>query len=196
MNSKIIFPLALSAFVLSAGCTNNTLLDTNFPNVLSQPLTASEAQTEGKIFGALIAINQNEIALGTEAQKKASTPSVKNFANMMVQDHGRNLSDVQSLSRQLGVTPINGQTAMMLQKKGQKASATLSHLNGRAFEVAYMSMMVKGHAEALSIIDKRLISDARNPALKSQLEMTRTTVANHLQAAKQVQAELARSKAH
>ena len=47
--------------------------------------------------------------------------------------------------------------------------------------------MVKGHTEALNMIDSQLVKSVKNDTLKEHLTETRTHITAHLEKAKQLQ---------
>jgi putative membrane protein len=53
-----------------------------------------------------------------------------------------------------------------------------------------MNAMVKGHTEALNMIDTKLTQEVNNGDLKDHLEKTRHHVQMHLDKAKKIQASL------
>ncbi len=74
-----------------------------------------------------------------------------------------------------------------LRVKGAGELAAIVPLDGDAFEKAYIETMIKGHMEALDMIDSQLLKNAENAALKKHLTETRTHVAAHLDEAKKIQ---------
>ncbi|HVG41189.1 MAG TPA: DUF4142 domain-containing protein, partial [Chitinophagaceae bacterium] len=51
---------------------------------------------------------------------------------------------------------------------------------------AYLDAMIKGHTEVLSMIDSKLLTTAKNDALKAHLTETRGHVSMHLEQAKKL----------
>lgn len=190
MKSQILCSLSLGAMLLASGCSVDSNNDYNTPSVA---LTPAQAKVDAKILGGIIVIDKNEMAEATEAQSRAATPAVKNYAAMIYSAHGQNLKETQNVSQRIGVTPENGHVAMMLQKKGRQERATLSRLHGNAFDRAYIAIMVKDHEAALQLINNKLLHEATNPLVKRHLEITRNHVIQHLQQAKAIQQQLAHS---
>lgn len=171
-----------------------TALSISFPitsmaNNHSAKPTVEQAQSEGKILETVIVLNKNEIAAGNLALKKSSNKEVKNFAAFMVKEHGDNLKKTEMLSHKLGVNPASNSTATNLKHKGKKELAHLKTLHGTSFDKAYMDAMVKGHEDALNLINN-LISQASNPLVKKHLEATKVHVEHHLQKAQAIQKTL------
>ncbi|WP_133139606.1 DUF4142 domain-containing protein [Legionella genomosp. 1] len=188
MQNFIKFSLLSSAIIFSSACSMNS---TDYlENSTPVPMTAAQKTTDGKIIAGLIALNQNEIAAGQLAEAKAVNPSVRNFGQMMVREHGANLSTTETVAQRTGITPINGPVAQTLKYKGRVELAKLKRLNGPAFDKAYIAAMVKGHADALKLIDNKLMQQAVNPMLRAHLERTRAHVSQHLQQAQTIQQSL------
>ncbi|KTC75329.1 hypothetical protein Lbir_0474 [Legionella birminghamensis] len=184
MHNFIKFSLLSSAILFASACGMNS---PDYLDTPSTPMTAAQKAIDGRIIGGLIALNQNEIAAGQLAEAKAVSPSVKNFGQMMVREHGANLSTTEMVAQRTGITPINGPVAATLKYKGKMELAKLKRLNGPAFDKAYIAAMVKGHAEALKLIDTKLMQQAVNPMLRAHLEKTRAHVSQHLQEAQAIQ---------
>ena len=187
MKSKIIISMAVSAILLSSGCQHR-MEDSYQPS--GKSMTVAQVQTEGKIIGSIMVLNKNEIAAASLAERKSSNVDVKNYARMMSREHSKNLQELEKLSDAMHIMPIEGSTAMMLHKKGKHEMAALNRMNGKAFDKAYIGAMVKGHGEALQMLDHKLIPEATDPHVRKFLEMTRSHVMAHLQLAKKIQQEL------
>ncbi|WP_028388741.1 DUF4142 domain-containing protein [Legionella fairfieldensis] len=191
MKSKFILSLALGLGVLSSGCDLNTYSSNYYANQV--PVNSRQAQFDARVLGALVVLNKNEIAAASEAQRKSANPAVRNYASWMYSAHNQNLRETENVSRRIGIMPQNGDTARMLQRKGQQEMATLNRLNGKAFDKAYMTAMVNDHTKALALLNNKLSSRVASPLLKDHLEATRAHIQKHLQEAKIVQREVARS---
>jgi putative membrane protein len=177
-----ILSLALFALITSPLYAAMPVQD-NAPNA-SQTQAAS--QKEGEIIGFLVVLNKNEISAAKEVSKKKVSAQVKSYAALMKKDHGKNLTQTLKLSKKLNQKPIDNEMIVSLKEKGKQELTTLSALNAMAFEKAYIDDMVKGHEEALVVIDNEL-PNVTNPALKKHLETTRAAVAQHLEKAKEIQ---------
>jgi putative membrane protein len=149
-------------------------------------ISVEQAQSGGKILGTLVVLNKNEIAAGNLAIKKTSNNKVKNFASFMIKEHTANLKKTESLSHKLGMKIIDDQVAMKLKNKGKKELASLNKLQDGSFDKAYIKAMVKGHKEALNLVNT-LISKAANPLIKKHLESTKIHVEHHLEKAQTIE---------
>lgn len=116
-------------------------------------------------------------------KKKVSAP-VLQFAEMMDKQHSENQAKTKSLGT-LASTP----EVQAMVDKGKSELEELGKKSGKEYESAYVEAMVKGHTEALSLIDTRLIALASSGPVKKHVSETRDHVAMHLEAARKLQAE-------
>jgi len=150
------------------------------------------SQKDKEIVAFLIVLNKNEIAAAQVALHKEVNSKVKAFATLMTTQHTQNLEETLKLSADDKIQPHDNAMVLSLKKAGKKELGVLTPLTGTAFEKAYINAMVKGHADALVIIDKQL-TQVTNPDLKKHLIATRAHVVHHLEDAKAVQKDLAAS---
>ena len=162
-------------------------------------LTASvpSARAEGnygpadaEVLKVLAAINTHEINAAVLAIAKSTAPQVLNYAKMMEEDHQANLNETLRLLKNAGPEPVDEAESAAVKAQGEAHLADLRPLEGSRFNAAYISMMVKGHGETLSTLDKKLIPKARSKDVKKHLRDTRDRVAAHLAEARRVQSAL------
>jgi putative membrane protein len=147
-------------------------------------------QQEGEILATLITINKNEIAAADEALGRNNlNPIVKEFAQKLHRDHKGNLNKIKDISDKFDIKPVESNLSTSLKYKGHKELAMLRSLDNQAFQVAYAKAMVKGHKEALKILN-RGIEIVKNPRLKKHLQETYLTVEKHLSMAKNLENKL------
>lgn len=142
--------------------------------------------TEAEVLSFVAAIDLNEILAAAEAQKKKISEPVINFAKMLHTEHGANMAKTLQVGESIKVIPTDTKAVDALKKKGAAELATLVPLDGKDFETAYLDAMIKGHNEALMMIDNKLIPTAKNDSLKKHLADTRAHVAMHLEEAKKL----------
>lgn len=139
-------------------------------------------EAERGALGVLNAINEHEIAAGQQALSKNVPDNIAKFAQMMVDEHSKNRDQTNRFGPNADDAKAAAQRA-----KGKTELDTLGKQSGDAYAKAYVDAMVKGHTEALATLDNDLIPAATDPAVKTHLTDTRVAVANHLEAAKQLQ---------
>jgi len=174
-----------------------------FPDTPVIPGSPRRAATEGtsgavnsgsavasETLATIIAIDLNEVLAAAHAQTENLSPGVKEFATMLQRAHGDHMVKTMQLGLQHGVTPVITPAVEAMQKKGAKDLALLIPLDDMAFEKAYVEAMIAGHEQALLTIDQRMGMDAGKPELTRYLTDTRTSIAGHLERAKQLKGDL------
>ncbi len=125
-----------------------------------------------------------EVKLGEVAEKKAESPAVKNFAAMMVIEHGKAGAELAALADK-----ENLKVPKKLPKKFQSKVEKISALTGKAFDAAYVGEMVTAHTEDLAAF-KEAASSLPDPALKEFARKTSVMIEGHLTAIKKIQADM------
>ena len=119
-----------------------------------------------------------EVEAGKLAAQKASSPEVKKFAQQMVDDHGKALSDDKSLAQSKGAQPPSSPN-----KKHQSAMKKMESMSGEEFDHAYMQQMVKDHQETLKKLQDAS-KNAKDPDIKAAATKMAPIVQQHLQMAR------------
>ncbi len=166
------------------------------PVIAGSPLPPAEAPAASRgtanaeILATVIAVDMNEVLAAGQAKMKKLSAPVMDYAKMLHEHHGMNMDQTMKLGLQIGVTPVNTPKVERVQKKGAAELAALVPLNGEPFERAYIAAMIKGHEEALNMIDNDLVKAASNEPLKNHLAKTRAEIAAHLEKAKTLQGRM------
>jgi len=133
-------------------------------------------------------MNQAEITFSKMAQNKAENQMVKDYADMMVQDHTQALDELRNAAGGSQSTPP-------LTKEHQQMSEKLSRLSGEAFDKAYMDAMVRDHQQAIQAFQKEENAGSGNTRqkpgtdTKSEADIAREmmpTLQKHLTQAEQI----------
>lgn len=118
-----------------------------------------------------------EIQLGQLALQKSNNDQVKQFAQRMIDDHGKLNDQIKPIAQQLGVQPPDN-----VSKKDQAVMTKLQALNGDAFDKAYMKDMVKDHKTDLNEFKTEAASGS-NPEVKNAASQGAQVIQQHLQMA-------------
>jgi putative membrane protein len=145
------------------------------------------AQGQGAQAGADSAFVQTaasgglaEVQLGKLAMRKAASPDVKQFGQQMVNDHSQANQQLMSAAQEAGMVP-----PATLLPKHKAAVSQLGTKTGAAFDTAYMSLMVKDHAEQTQVFQQESASGSAE-ALRQVAAQTLPSLQQHLSMAKQV----------
>lgn len=84
--------------------------------------------------------NLLEIQVGQMAAQQATSPEVKNFAQMMVADHTKATQQLQAVA-----TPLQVQLPQTMMPIHQAMADRLQNKTGRKYDEAYMSLMKTAH---------------------------------------------------
>ncbi|ADG20012.1 DUF4142 domain-containing protein [Paraburkholderia atlantica] len=160
---------------------------------------ASGAQGTGpsdpQIAAIVVTANQVDIDAGKLAETKTKSKDVKAFAQQMVTDHTGVNKAATDLVKKLNVTPEDNPTSQNIKQGGDENIARLKTLSGASFDKAYIDHEVTYHESVIDALDKTLIPSAKNEELKALLVKVRPAFVAHLEHARHVQAELAKSGA-
>lgn len=120
-----------------------------------------------------------EVQMGQLAQQKGQAEDVKQFGQMLQQDHGQHLQQAQQQAQQFGVTPPTEPSA-----EAKKMHEKLSKLSGAQFDKQFAKDMVADHKKDIAKYQKQ--AKGKGP-LASFAEQTIPTLQKHLQTAQQIE---------
>ena len=137
-------------------------------------------RSDARFMQKAAAAGRAEVELGKLAQQKAMREEVKEFANRMVEDHGKAGDALEKIA-----SANNVQLPANVDKKTRKEMDKLSKLIGGDFDRAYMKRMVKDHEEAVEDFRKeakskqdteaRAFAKSTLPTLEEHLAMAQKT---------------------
>ena len=143
--------------------------------------------SDAAIVAVMVTANSGEIEQAKLALDRARDARVRDFARMMQTDQSAALDRMNGIARHLGldaVTPSDLRTRLGTEAVGQLLRLALT--DPVQFDRTYMEIQVLTHGELLSLLDNTLLPAAKDPALRAELEMTRSLVARHLTTAKEL----------
>ncbi|MFN6962549.1 MAG: DUF4142 domain-containing protein [Pyrinomonadaceae bacterium] len=125
-----------------------------------------------------------EVELGRLAQTKASNAAAKQFAAMMVNDHGKANDELKAVAQQKGVTLPTAVDA-----KHQAVMQRLQSLSGAEFDAAYADAMVQDHEETIALFEAKAQDSADQPG-RDFAARTLPTLKHHLDEARKLQSSV------
>jgi putative membrane protein len=139
-----------------------------------------DASANAALIRELINGNLLEVRLAQIAERKAVNPSVKQFAQRMISDHGRLQNEWTALATSNGVSVTPqldaGDTARVNQ---------LERLSGPEFDRAYMNLMIQAHQDAVNRLQDEAQS-ANSAQVRARLTNDLPVYRQHLSMAQQV----------
>ncbi len=121
-----------------------------------------------------------EIKLSQMALQKSSNDDVKTYAQKMIDDHNKLISDTKPFADKAGVKPPT-----KLMPDHQMAAKKLSALSGDAFDKQYFMTMSKDHHKTLDMF-KAEESSTSNTDLKAVVSQGEQVVQQHTDMADQM----------
>lgn len=180
---KLIYLLAISALAFQA-CSGgnkdakesadslNMAKDSSTNAVATGGIAVDEADAK---FTTQAAVGgMAEVELGKLALEKSSNPQVKEFATMMVKDHGMANTELMAIAKQKNIT-----LPSTVDEEHKKKMDELSKKTGAAFDKAYVDAMVSGHKSTLKLMEDES-RDAKDADLKAFATKTAPIVQSHL----------------
>jgi putative membrane protein len=182
--SRVLLPLALGVSMLA------TAQDSSAQGATSTGGSAQSSQSDSKA-GAVAQADKSfvmkaaqggmaEVELGNLAKEKAQSDQVKQFAQRMVDDHGKANKELKSIAQQKGIT-----LPTSLPAKEQKTKDKLSSLSGEQFDHAYMQHMLMDHKKDVAEF-KKASTTCKDNDIKEFAGKTLPTLQDHLKEAQQI----------
>ena len=159
-------------------------------NGADQPTSASEQDLNSgdrKFVQMAADMDAREVQFSERAKEKAQNEQVREFAALMVQDHGKTNRELLKLAERFhesGGPPYKRQ-----EQSVKKAVAELSALQGAEFDRRYMQAMLKDHQESVRLFERQA-RNGKDPELKALAAKTLPQLKAHLEKAQQIAASL------
>ena len=148
------------------------------------------AINDAQIAQIVVTANTIDIGNGKIALKQSKTPSVEEFANLMIKDHTAVNNNAIALVTRLGVKPEDSETSKSLKSASDTEQAKLRGMKGAQFDRAYLENEVAYHRQVLGAINDVLIPNAQNAELKKTLVDVAPAFKAHLEHAEHALAAL------
>ena len=123
-----------------------------------------------------------EVATGKLAAQHAQSPAVKSFGEQMVTDHSKANDELKAVAAKNAIDLPSAPSA-----KHQAAADKLAGFDGRAFDDAYVKLMVQDHTETVALFKKEAATGS-NADVKAFANETLPTLQHHLDMIKKIAA--------
>lgn len=181
---KFIYVMAISALAFQAcnGGNKDAKESADSLNMAKDTTTNAAAtggiavdEADAKFTTEAAVGGMAEVELGKMALEKSSNPQVKEFATMMVKDHGMANTELMAIAKQKNIT-----LPTTVDDEHKKKMEDLSKKTGADFDKAYVSAMVDGHKSTLKLMEDES-KDGKDADLKAFATKTAPIVQSHLQ---------------
>ena len=151
---------------------------------------AAPAVNDAQIAQIVVTANTIDIGNGKIALQQSKTPSIDEFANLMIKDHTAVNNNAIALVTKLGVKPEDSDTNKSLKSQSDAEQAKLRGMKGAEFDRAYLENEVAYHKQVIGALNDVLIPNAQNAELKKTLVDVKPAFQAHLEHAERALAEL------
>jgi putative membrane protein len=152
---------------------------TNRPNSIVNDLqnrgNMSEKELDQHFIMEAAQGNMAEVATGKAAEQKTTNPQLKQFAQMLVQDHTQANDQLKQLAQQMGV-----QWPGQLNEAHQAMVGELEKKSGPDFDRHFLYSQVADHVKD-RLMYRDYIAMIQNPQLKQWAQQTDQVIEKHLQ---------------
>ena len=180
---KLMYVMAISALAFQAcnGGNKDAKESADSLNMVKDTTTSATAtggiaveEADAKFTTQAAVGGMAEVELGKLALEKSSNPQVKEFATMMVKDHGMANTELMAIAKQKNIT-----LPSTVDDEHKKKMDDLSKKTGADFDKAYVSAMVDGHKSTLKLMEDES-KNGKDADLKSFATKTAPIVQSHL----------------
>jgi putative membrane protein len=126
-----------------------------------------------------------EVELARLALERSQNTDVRQFAQMMLDDHSKANTALASLA-----SSKNLELPASITPEQQAAADKLKKESGSAFDQAYVAQMVNDHTEAVDLFEDATQASTLDPDIRQFAEKTLPTLQHHKQQATQLAATL------
>jgi putative membrane protein len=145
----------------------------------------NQTNTTDRLFAQLAAAGgMAEVEFGKIAGDKAEAPGVKDFARMMVEDHGEASKTLISIADKSKI-PL----PKVLDKDHENLRRDLEKLDGASFDLTYLRLQVVDHQKTVQLLEWE-IGSGEDAELQRFAAETLPTVLHHLEVARELVADL------
>jgi len=161
----------------SSSTTDSVVTKTDSSKTTTVKTDTAMAANPDSVFVRKAAVGgMAEVALAKLALTKTSSTKIKEFANMMITDHGKANDELKSIAKTKNVMlPAD------VDAEHQKKMDDLSAKSGSDFDKAYVSAMVDGHKKTLDLMKDEAMN-GKDADFKGFAAKTAPVVQMHLDA--------------
>ena len=180
---------AMAALNASAQSSSSSSTRSPSSSRPSQSSVSGKSAEDSKFLEEAIRGNMAEVQMGELAKQRAQSKDVRDYGQMLVDDHSKANQKAEAIARNLGVTVPTEPTAK--QKQEHDAMAKLS---GAQFDSMFMSHMVQDHQEDVG----KYMAQAQSGDSSKVTEYakdTLPTLRSHLSKAQSIESKLSSGEA-
>jgi putative membrane protein len=156
------------------------LLLSSFGAASAQEVALVQDSPDAKFLTDAVRGHLAEVKLGELAQQRGQSEGVREFGEMLVEDHSKALKQTAELAQDINVIPPALPSAEQTQKRD-----ALARLSGAEFDRQFAAEMVKGHQEEIAKYEKQ--AQGGDSKVAKLAEDLLPTLEEHLEHAQRLQ---------
>ena len=145
-------------------------------------VASAQDDPEAKFLEEAVRGNVAEVKMGELAQQRGQSEAVREFGQMLVEDHSNALKETAELAKDLEVIPPAQPSAEQTQKHD-----ALARLSGEEFDRQFAAEMVKAHEETIAKYEKHVESNVGDSKVREHAQELLPTIREHLAMAQRLQ---------
>jgi putative membrane protein len=145
----------------------------------AQEVALATSTPDSKFLTDAIRGDLAEVKLGELAKMKGQSEGVRDFGDMLADDHSKAMKKTADLAKEMNVTPPTQPTPEQTQKYD-----TLARLSGAEFDRQFAAEMVKGHQQEIAKYEAQAKGDSKVADLAGDMV---PTLKHHLETAQKLQ---------
>lgn len=158
----------------SAALTPGPIPDPPAPGTIVAPLDEAQA------VDVLATLNRGEISLAQYALTRATSPSARALAQMMIDQHTEVQANVTAWAQTAVVTASPSPVSTTVRESVSAVRNQLATTSDTTFDAEYVQSQITLHQDALTILDERLLPGAHDETFRALLTTIRAGIATHL----------------
>ncbi len=178
-SGKVLFSTLICVFLLAFGaCKQEQKVED--PKEAAEELNEEKfdendaKEDDSEFLVAAAEMDIMEIELGKLAASRGTSSEIKKFGDMMVAEHSQASGELKLFAERLNVSLPTAIT-----EKGQEHWDKLNKRSGSDFDKKYAEMMVEGHKDAISKMEKAA-EKANDPGIKEWASSKLPALRSHL----------------
>lgn len=176
------------------GMSNDSPTSGNMPRA-GEPATGAQPGTtssssrkvsrkDRNFLEDVIEANMAEVSMGQIAKQQAQNPMVRDYANMMINDHTPARQQLMDMARSMGVTPPTELDFMH-----RRSEKKLRNAEAAEVDEIYIKSQVKDHKKLMEMLEDQL-QDGESEELKSFASGMLPKVREHLVMAQRLEEQI------
>jgi putative membrane protein len=146
--------------------------------------------SDGQIAGIVAALNESEITESQAVLDRLSNKDVRDFAQMLIDDHTKALQKGQTVFAQLNIQVEETDNRKELLQGAKLFVQAAQSLESAELDRTFVAHQIMGHLKGLAVIDGLLLTSAKQSDMRALLQDARAMVAMHLEDAITLQARI------